>query len=203
MPTSIDEAPATENGASGGLASKLSAVAIVVASIGTIAILFLFLSSRNDQVTAVSSVPAQPDPQAQAVPEADSDQAATTPALPPPVAPIPAVPSLPPPVPTAPAVDSQGFVDSQARCPIGQDAAAIARTARATIVICDDDGDYTYRGVRSADGAFLEVDDVRPMPAGFEARNGETTYRLSPAELVVISGETLQSRDPMVDYQSN
>ena len=47
----------------------------------------------------------------------------------------------------------------------------------------------------------LHLDDVRTIPAGFEARNGATTYRLSATELVVIDGETLYSRDPIVEYR--
>ena len=53
----------------------------------------------------------------------------------------------------------------------------------------------------AADGASLRLDDVRTIPAGFEARNGATTYRLSATELVVIDGETLYSRDPIVEYR--
>lgn len=92
---------------------------------------------------------------------------------------------------------------SPARCDVTQRAVAVARTERSAIVVCrTTGGDYTYRGVRLRDGASLRLDDVRPIPAGFEARNDGTTYRLSPTELVVISGETLQSRDPVVEYRA-
>lgn len=204
MPTSTDDAPAPETDGRGGLGATLSAIAIVVASVGTIAILFLFLTSRNDQTIEVQSIPAQQDPASDQVPSPGPESATIAPPLPPPASPTlaPAAPSVPS-APSGPAVDGQGFVGSKARCSSGQDAVAIARTARAAIVICDRGGDYTYRGVRLEDGAFLELDDVRPMAAGFEARNNETTYRLSPTELVVISGETLQSREPMVEYQAS
>lgn len=213
MPTSTDEAPAPEKAPRGGLGSKLSAVAIVAASIGTIGILFLFLTSRNDQITVVQPVPEQQDPaqddpaqQAPATraPAPGPESATVAPPLPPPARPTVASPASSLPSASAgPAFDGQGFIDSQARCGSGEDAVVIARTSRAAIVICDRDGDYTYRGVRLEDGAFLRLDDVRPMPAGFEARNDATTYRLSPTELVVISGETLQSRDAMVEYQAS
>lgn len=214
MPTSTDEAPAPETAPRGGLSSKLSAIAIVAASIGTIAILFLFLTSRNDQITVVQPVPApqnsalqNPAPQnpAPQAPAPGPESATVAPPLPPPASPTLAspAPSLPSSASAGPASDGQGFVDSKARCGAGEDAVVIARTARAAIVICERDGDYTYRGVRLEDGAFLQLDDVRPMPAGFEARNDATTYRLSPTELVVISGETLQSRDAMVEYQAS
>lgn len=71
------------------------------------------------------------------------------------------------------------------------------------MVVCQDsDGSYEYQGMRLRDGAALQLDDVRPLAVGFEARNRDTTYRLSPTELVVISGESLQSRDAIVEYRA-
>ncbi len=101
------------------------------------------------------------------------------------------------------AADEHGFIGSAARCDAGQEAVAIAQTERSAIAVCRILRDrYEYRGVRVRDGAFLRLDDVRPIPAGFEARNDGTTYRLSPTELVVISGEALQSREPLVQYRA-
>ncbi|MGE2730142.1 hypothetical protein ACQI4F_11735 [Mycolicibacterium vaccae] len=216
MPTSIDDAPAPETNTSGVLSSKLSALAIVAASIGTIAILFLFLTSRNDDIAAVQ--PVAPAPEASAEPTSVApprpSMAPTLPppaaALPPPAAPLPPAGSPSAGSPSAGAstqtseIDGRGFVGSKARCDSGDDAVVTARTARAAIVICQDRaGDYEYRGVRLQDGAALQLDDVRPIAAGYEARNADTTYRLSPTELVVLSGETLQSRDAIVAYQAS
>lgn len=203
MPTSTDDPPAHDTGSSGVLGSKLSALAIVVASIGTIVILFLFLTSRNDDITAVQSAPATSETAAEVAPPTPTNRPSMETTLPPPA------PALPPPAVAPPTVeksdvDNRGFVDSKARCDSGDNAVVTARTARAAIVICRDrGGDYEYRGERLADGAYLELDDVRPIAAGFEARNVDTTYRLSPTELVVLSGETLQSRDAMVSYQAS
>lgn len=204
MPTSIDDAPAHDTGPSGMLGSKLSALAIVVASIGTIAILFLFLTSRNDDIAAVQTAPvtSQTKTAAEVAPPTPTSRVAIPTTLPPPA------PALPPPAAAAPTaeqsdVDNRGFVGSTARCDSGDTAVVTARTARAAIVICRSRGDdYEYRGERLTDGAYLELDDVRPIAAGYEARNAATTYRVSPTELVVLSGEALQSRDPMVSYQS-
>lgn len=99
-------------------------------------------------------------------------------------------------------MDAHGFVGSAARCDTDQRAVALARTERAAIAVCRDGDDYTYRGVRLRDGASLRLDDVRLIPAGFEARNDSTTYRLTDTELVVIAGESLQSRDRVVEYRA-
>lgn len=206
MPTTTDQPPGQDT--SGDLAepkmrsTRWSAIAIVLASIATLVILFVMLNSSNEQSGEVRSVPAQPQtfsPQSQPpVPQTRLD-------IPPPqAAPPPAAPSS---VPTAapsaaPVIDELGFVDSEARCSDDEQAVAIARTETAAVVICrDEQGDYVYQGVRLSDGASLRLDDVRTIPAGFEARNGATTYRLSATELVVIDGETLFSRDPVVEYR--
>ncbi|WP_374159138.1 hypothetical protein ACEWX3_08075 [Mycobacterium sp. G7A2] len=208
MPTTTDQPPGQDT--SGDLAepkmrsTRWSAIAIVLASIATLVILFVMLNSSNEQSGEVRSVPAQPQtfsPQSQPpVPQTRLD-------IPPPQAAPPPAAAAPSSVPTAapsaaPVIDELGFVDSEARCTDDEQAVAIARTETAAVVICrDEQGDYVYQGVRLSDGASLRLDDVRTIPAGFEARNGATTYRLSATELVVIDGETLFSRDPVVEYR--
>ncbi len=176
--------------------SLLSVVTIVVASISTLVILFLLLNSSNSRPSQVQSVPAQPNTVSEWV-------AAPAPVvtLPPPAASTPRTPAPTSRPAAAPTVDELGFIDSEARCDAGQGAVAMARTEKSAVVVCRDaDGDYVYQGVRLSDGASLQLDDVRPIPAGFEARNDGTTYRLSATELVVINGEQLHSRDAVVEY---
>ncbi|WNG86376.1 hypothetical protein C6A87_021330 [Mycobacterium sp. ITM-2016-00317] len=219
MPTTTDHrAPEHEAPKRGLFSARTSAIAIVVASVATLAVVFVILTADSDAPLQVYSVPAQTDSGSQQIPApvaptlapAASDPTAVQ-ASPAPARPIPTVnPAPSPAAPTAAAQttalksDSLGYVDSAARCDTDQRAAAIARTERAAVVVCEDsDGSLEYQGVRLHDGATLQLDDVRPMAVGFEARNGATTYRLSPTELVVISGETLQSRDPIVEYRAD
>lgn len=208
MPTSTDR-PADEQDVPrrGLFSARTSAIAIVVASIATLAVVFVMLTANSDAPLRVQAIPAQPDTTAQRTPVASTPSAATTPspALPSPAGATPGPTATGTTAAQAPAlaVDSRGFVGSAARCDPGERAAAIARTERAAVVVClDADGSYEYQGVRLRDGAELRLSDVRPLTVGFEARNGDTTYRLSPTELVVISGESLQSRDPIVEFHN-
>lgn len=181
--------------------SRGRALAIVVASLGTLAIIVaLFLTSRGPATQEVQSIPAQPNTASARV------AVPAKPALPPrPASVAPAVPTAaaaPAEAPVTMPMDSRGFVDSAARCDAGQRAVAVARTQYSAVAVCRDGNGYTYRGVRLRDGASLRLDDVRLIPAGFEARNETTTYRLTNTELVVIDGEALQSRDRVVEYRA-
>lgn len=204
MPTPDDHDPPRR----GLFSARGSAISIVVASLATLGVVVVMVNSADDTLH-VQTIPAQPNSSsrpaatsATPLPPPTAAPRAPAVALPPPTAPrVPAAASAPPPVPGI-AIDAQGFVDS-ARCSDDQRAVAIARTERSTMVVCESaDGTLEYEGVRLGDGATLRLDDVRPISAGFEARNGGTTYRLSPTELVVITGESLYSRDAIVEYRA-
>lgn len=185
MPTATESALAQEAPVRSLLGAKVSAISIVLASIATLVVVVGMLRSADDEPVQTQSVPAQPNSVSQRV---------AAPAKPTSVAPQPK--------PAALATDEHGFVDSAARCNVGQQAVAIARTLRSAIVICrESDGTYEYAATRLHDGASLRLDDVLAIPAGFEARNDGTTYRLSAKELIVITGEDLLSRDAIVEYR--
>jgi hypothetical protein len=124
---------------------------------------------------------------------------------------LPAADALPwsAPSPTTPATvagalttDDRGFVDSTGRCDASQFALAVGRTRRSLVVICaDQNGRYEYRGVRTSDGAVLKVAAETTAGRGFLARTLGVTYAVSPAELLVASGETVISREPMIEYR--
>ena len=189
MPTATEPAPTHDVPSRGLLGGRVSAITVVLASIATLAILFGILQSSGTPTAQMQSVPAQPNTVTNwvAAPPKPTTVAAPTPT----------------PKPAALAIDERGFVDTAARCGQGEEAVAIARTARSAMVVCQAaDGSYEYQGIRLRDGASLRLDDVRVIPTGFEAHNDGTTYRLSQTALVVIAGEALQSRDAIVEYRA-
>lgn len=190
MPITTEEPTIREVPTRGMFSARWPALSIVAASVTTLVVVFAILNSPREETEQMQSVPAQPNTVSQWV------------AAPPPrPKPSPVAPR-PQPAPVL-AMDDHGFVDSTARCDADQNAVAIARTARSAMVVCQGaDGSYEYEGIRLRDRAFLRIDDVRPIPAGFEAHNDGTTYRLSPTELVVITGEDLLSRDAVVEYRA-
>lgn len=184
----------------------MPAVAVVVASLATLGVVVMMLVGGADEPLRVQSIPAEPA----GTPNWVAEPARTVPPAPPAAPPTQQAQPAQQAQPTQQAaqtseltMDARGFVNTAARCAADQRAAAIAHTEHAAVVVCQDsDGSYEYQGMRLRDGAALQLDDVRPLAVGFEARNRDTTYRLSPTELVVISGESLQSRDAIVEYRA-
>lgn len=104
--------------------------------------------------------------------------------------------------PSVPSTDEHGFVDSAARCAASQALMAYGRTARALVVICvDPDGELQYRGVRTTDGASLEMAAGRGSDGSIVATNDGVTYSVSPAAFLVSEGDTVLYRDTWTDFR--
>jgi hypothetical protein len=100
-----------------------------------------------------------------------------------------------------PTTDSQGFVDSTARCTAPNTAAAFGSTATSRVAICvSPGGEYEYRGVRVRDGAKLIIPASRSSDGKFVAENDGITYTVTPRSLVVSVGSEVIRTEPMVDY---
>ncbi len=57
----------------------------------------------------------------------------------------------------APTADSQGYIDSTARCGSASETVVFGSTSTSRVAICEIDGEYVYRGVRLRDGAKLII----------------------------------------------
>ncbi|MDT5001045.1 MAG: hypothetical protein QOK12_3150 [Mycobacterium sp.] len=100
-----------------------------------------------------------------------------------------------------PTSDSQGFVDSTARCSSPNTAAAFGSTDTSRVAICESpSGQYEYRGVRVRDGAKLIISATRSSDGKFVAENDGITYTVTPRSLVVSVGSEVIRTEPMVDY---
>jgi hypothetical protein len=100
----------------------------------------------------------------------------------------------------APSSDSQGYVDSTARCSAPDTAAAFGSTATSRIAICKTTGgQYQYRGVRVSDGAKLILPATQ-SGGGFAAANDGINYTVTSNSLTVSAGNTVIRQEPMVDY---
>lgn len=100
-----------------------------------------------------------------------------------------------------PATDSQGFVDSTARCTTPDMAAAFGSTKTSRIAICKTSGaQYQYRGVRVSDGAKLICPATRSSDGGFVAESDGITYEVTSTALVVSTGQQTLREEPMVYF---
>ena len=100
-----------------------------------------------------------------------------------------------------PTTDSQGYVDSTARCSSPNTAAAFGSTDTSRVAICESpSGTYEYRGVRVRDGAKLVIPATRSSDGKFVAENDGITYTVTPSSLVVSAGSEVIRTETMVDY---
>ncbi len=102
---------------------------------------------------------------------------------------------------SAPAYDSQGYVDSTARCSAPNTAVVFGRTKTARVAICmSPDGKYQYRGVRVRDGAKLIVPASRSSDGAFTAANDGFQYMVTSRALVISSGTRVIRDETMLDF---
>ncbi|WP_422743210.1 hypothetical protein ACN27E_17035 [Mycobacterium sp. WMMD1722] len=102
----------------------------------------------------------------------------------------------------APASDSQGYLDSTARCAAPDTTMAFGRTASSRIAICaSPDGEFTYRGVRVRDGAKLILAASQTRSGVYTAVNDGVTYTVTAEDLTVTAGNTVLREEPMLEYE--
>lgn len=105
------------------------------------------------------------------------------------------------PAEAAPASDSQGFVDSTARCAAPSTAVAFGATASSRIAICKSTtGAYEYRGVRVRDGAKLILAAKATGDGVYAATNDGITYTVSSEDLTVSTGSSVIRAESMVEF---
>jgi serine/threonine protein kinase len=105
-----------------------------------------------------------------------------------------------------PGADGQGFLDyPNARCDQGSSAAAMARTTKSVLVVCQSGpGNYYYRGVRVSDGANIELANAARSSGGWDVTNPAdgTRYLIRPDMLTITNGRVSET-EPIVNYASS
>lgn len=107
---------------------------------------------------------------------------------------------------SVPGADEQGFVGyPKARCDPGSQAAAIARTTKSVLVVCQaGPGSYYYRGLRLSDGASIELANAQRSSDGWDVTNpvDGTRYEIRPDQLTIARGQIAET-EPIVHYASS
>ena len=106
--------------------------------------------------------------------------------------------------PTAvPPSDSQGYVDSTARCTKPDTAVIFGTTDTSRVAICKTaGGTYEYRGVRVSDGAKLIVTASQTSDGGYVAVNDGVTYTVTATSLTVSAGGRTIRTESWSDFNS-
>lgn len=103
----------------------------------------------------------------------------------------------------APNADSQGYVDSTARCAAPNTVVVFGSTATSRVAICKTSGgQYEYRGVRLRDGAKLIVPASQSGDGKFVAENEGITYTLTSSSLEVSARSKVIREEPMQDFHT-
>ena len=106
--------------------------------------------------------------------------------------------------PTAvPPSDSQGYLDSTARCIKPDTAVVFGTTETSRVAICKTaGGEFEYRGVRVRDGARLIVPASRISDGVYVAKNDGVTYTVTADALSVsANGDTFRTQS-WTDFNS-
>ena len=102
---------------------------------------------------------------------------------------------------SAPASDSQGYVDSTARCAAPATVVVFGSTSGSRVAICKSaDGDLEYRGVRVRDGARLIAPASQSADGAFTAARDGIEYMVTSDALVISAGEKVIRDEEMLDF---
>jgi hypothetical protein len=103
--------------------------------------------------------------------------------------------------PAAPASDSQGYLDSTARCAAPATAVVFGSTESSRVAICaTPNGGLQYRGVRVRDGARLITDASRTDDGAYSATSDGISYLVSSKGLLISRQEVVLRDEDMLDF---
>ncbi|MBJ7337336.1 hypothetical protein [Mycolicibacterium sp.] len=98
--------------------------------------------------------------------------------------------------------DSQGYLNSPARCAPQQTAVVVGRTALSLVAICTDGrGHYEYRGLRLSDRAVLVLPAKSLDNGCFGAHTDAVDYTVSDRKLLLTSGLRVLRDENMIEFR--
>ena len=104
----------------------------------------------------------------------------------------------------APPSDSEGYVDSTARCTSPDTAVLFGTTKSSRVAICKTAaGAYEYRGVRVSDGAKLIAAAKQTSGDAFVVDNDGVKYTVTPTALSVTAGGDTFRTETWTDFHSS
>ncbi len=182
----------------GQLVLGATAVAtLILALAGTLWLIF----APNDTTAPPAGVAAPPST---STTQTTSEPATTTSS--PPTSTTTSSPPTSQPPNSVPGADGQGFLGyPNARCDPGSPAAAMARTTKSVLVVCQaGPGNFYYRGVRLSDGASIELANAVRSSGGWDVTNPAdgTRYEIRPDSLTIANGRVSET-EPMLQYVSS
>lgn len=101
-----------------------------------------------------------------------------------------------------PPSDSEGYVDSTARCTKPDTAVIFGTTDTSRIAICKTASGFEYRGVRVSDGAKLIVSATPLSNDSFVADSANASYYISPTSLKITAGGTPVRTESWNDFHN-
>ena len=103
----------------------------------------------------------------------------------------------------APPSDSQGYVDSTARCTKPDTAVIFGTTETSRVAVCKTAaGEFEYRGVRVSDGARLILAATQTSDGGYVAENDGVTYSVTATSLTVSVGGNVIRTESWTDFNN-
>ena len=117
---------------------------------------------------------------------------------------VPLALAAPNPGPTAvPPSDTQGYLNSTARCTQGDTAVVFGTTDTSRVAICKTAaGGFEYRGVRVSDGATLITTATQTSDDSFVAKSDGISYTVTAKALSVTSGGNTFRTEAWTDFNA-
>jgi hypothetical protein len=104
----------------------------------------------------------------------------------------------------APPADSQGYIDSTARCTAPATVVVFGSTDSSRVAICAAaSGAYQYRGVRVRDGAKLVLAAKSNGQGGYVAVNNGITYTVTSSALTISDTSGVIRKETMLDFHGS